>query len=696
MSKDENQRQPGGPLAAAVSQASGVIAAALTEYLGRTLQAAGYRGVDAVAGGLGGDSRGDSVSDSIASVFTQYRDALGDLAAVLPQVVQRASEEWRVEPGMRLIFRARQSLPSSRGFEDQGVAVGALYAAVDELLREVKSQREAYRALLASVRSLEHMILSNPKDPSIQTWRSDLEIAAKRLRDFQPPEDWQHVLSNGATLGSLAEAVLSDEARASHPSVDKLAGKVTVAKPNEWAVLKALLLEIGEQFSHEGRMNLPDALDRLKYEIRRDPVQELTRARKELAWLLDKTTDECNLLLETLDQSLGAVAVGEILRRKGLFEKFVASLDAVATGKAPTAPSWQAPLRKTFAAIGYPLGDALTLLAQNTRERSEFILLDHVHNRMFGIREGELGFDTKSGREIEIYALREGRSYFTSTSRSTLRTLPHRIHDAAVGMAVWTVDRREVQAILDSDPQRPPVRLRAWDMGANRTPLVLFIVHYRESDITEPGGGYPADGPRDRTNDEHYELGLGCFVAPRSDPLAVGMMVLGALPVSMPKAVEVGREIWGYDKVHISSDHWDIRYRPDAMTCVVKLPDNITLRVQLPRGGSRSSSRIPLLSYTMKFGQLHRNVLTRSGAGETLRVGGHGVEVSVKGHDEWWKKSEVGGTCSSLLTLLYRFGIARDESTEGRRASYSVWTEHLQGEQGPPCLVPATFEREDE
>jgi hypothetical protein len=636
----------------------------------------------------------------------QYRDALGDLAAALPQVVQRASEEWRVEPGMRLIFRARHSVRETLGGA-QGEVVRALYEAVDKtLLVAIREQRPVVlsyfmnaneKTLLEEIAALESQIRNSQDKDKIEDARSKLDAKSFELARIQPPEDWQHVFSNAATLAAIKDLVLDVDDEVSDPKVRELARRISVGPLAEWEVLRLLLLRIGSLFSHEGRMNLPDVLDRLKHEIRRNPVQELTQAREELKWLTHAMTDECSLLLETLDHSLGAVAVGEILRRKGLFAKFVTALDGIASAPANAgSPAWEPLLRKTFAAIGYPLGTALTLLAQNTRERSEFVLLDHAHNRMFGIREGELGFDRKSGREIEIYALREGRSYFTSTSRSTLRTLPHRIHDAAVGMAVWTADRREVQSVLDSDPQRPQVRLRAWDMGANRTPLVLFVVHYRESDITEPGGGYPADGPRDWTNDEHFELGLGCFVAPRNDPLAIGMMVLGALPVSMPKAVEVGREIWGYNKVHVSADKWDVRYRPDVMTCVLKMAANLSLRVQLPRGGSRSSSRIPLLSYTTKFGQLHRNVLTRSGAGETLRVGGHGVEVSVKGPKEWWKGGSAGGKCRSLLMLLYQFGIARDESTKGRRASYSLWTEHLQGEQGPPCLVPATFEREDE
>lgn len=687
MSKDENQRQPGGPLAAAVSQASGVIATALTEYLGRTLQAAGYRGVEAIAGGLGGDSRGESVSDSIASVFSQYRDALGDLAAVLPQVVQRASEEWRVEPGMRLIFRARWSMRETL-VGAQGEAVKAFYEVVDDvLLKEIDERRkdvnrdlQRSRAIRTNIIKLQSQ-LQGATDPVVLGSLKEQILALNRqLADIQPPEDWQHVMTTRATFDAVKGAAMA----------------------TDWPALKTLLDEVGAQFSHPGRDDIPDILEKLKHKIRSNPITGLRSLHDDLAWIRKDDTASCYLLLQTLDQSLGVTAVGEILRRKGLFTKFVASLDDVSDQAAYSSPRWEALLRKTFAAIGYPLGHALTLLAQNSRETSEFILLDHAHNRMFGIREGELGFDRKSGREIEIYALRDGRTYFTGNTSQVPpvcqvpRVLPHRIHDAAVGMAVWTVDRREVQSILDSDAQRPPVRLNAWNMGANRTPLVLFVVHYRESDISEPGGVDPATGPRDRHSDEHYELGLGCFVAPRNDPLAMGMMVLGALPVSMKKAEEVGCEIWGYNKVHVGANNWDVQYRPDAMTCVLKLPDGLTLRVQLPRGGSRSSSRIPLFSYTTKFGQLHRNVLTRSGSGESLRVGGHGVEVSVAGPGDWWKTAGIGGNCRSLLTLLYQFGIARDESTKGRRASYSLWTEHLQGEQGPPCLVPATFEREDE
>lgn len=83
-----------------------------------------------------------------------------------------------------------------------------------------------------------------------------------------------------------------------------------------------------------------------------------------------------------------------------------------------------------------------------------------------------------------------------------------------------------------------------------------------------------------------------------------------------------------------------------------------------------------------------------------MRVGGHGVAVSidfVQGSSEnWWIDTKAGGKCRSLLTLLYQFGIVRDDPTKGRRAAYSLWTEHMQGEQGPPCIVPNIGVREDE
>lgn len=718
MSKDENQRQPDGPLAAAVTQAAAVISTALTEYVGRTFQAAGNRAIDTFGASAGRESDPDSTLGSIQQVFSQYRDALGDLAGALPQVVQRASQEWRVEPGMRLLFRTRSTALEKIELDNKSGPEVALYSAVVEFLnvlnprhgvrkawvRNLCLQREGLveQKLVAerncqaeAVSSLGHRIASLTR-----------AIDALEAQASATPvvETWQRAFSNFSTRSALEDSVLSDKAATAHAGVKALVEYLDKTSPGaRWEGVLDLLRNVPAQFSDPRRVNLPQFLDEIKHEIRRDPIKGLAVAQQRLSWMCGDT-GQLYVLLQLLEHAIGDACLREILVHQGVFDAFVCAIQDLQKPQNSLQPKWESALRQVFSGIGYPLGRPLTVLAQCTRQRNEFTVLDHAHDRVFNIRESESGFAADAVQELEIYGLREGRTYFTATARQTpcvtQRVLPHRIHDAAVGMAVWMVDRREVQSILDSAPDRPPVKVRAWDMGVNRTPLVLFVVHYRETDICEPGGSDPAAAARARESDEHYELGLGCFVAPRNDPLAIGMMVLGKLPVSMPAAAQVGREIWGYDKVPVDSGRWDLRYRPDAMTCLLELHGDVRLRVELPRGGKRSSTRIPLFSYTTKFGQLHRNVLTRSGSGETLRVGGHGVAVSIdrpnRTATNWWEDSQAGGECRSLLTLLYQFGIVRDDPTKGRRAAYSLWTEHMQGEQGPPCIVPNIGVREDE
>ncbi len=716
MSKDENQRQPDGPLAAAVAQAAAVISTALTEYLGRTIQAAGNRAIDTFGASAGSEPDAGGTPGSIQQVFSQYRDALGDLAGALPQVVQRASQEWRVEPGMRLLFRAR-----SKALEKIDTKSGpevALYSAVVEFLGVLNpghGVRKAWMQDLCREKAglVEQKLAAqrNGQTDAVSSLGhriSSLErvIGALEAQKSATPvaETWQHAFCNFSTRSAVEDCALSDEAGTADAGARELREYLDRSSPPPRGEgFLHLLRQIPAQFSDPNRVNLPQFLDEIKHELRRDPVKGLAVAERRLAWMRGDTGYVYELL-QLLEHALGDACLREILLHKGVFDAFVSAIAGVQKPQNGLQPAWERSLRQVFAGIGHPLGQPLTVLAQCTRQRNEFIVLDHAHDRVFDIRESESGFSADAVQELEIYGLREGRTYFTATARQmpcvTPRVLPHRIHDAAVGMAVWMVDRREVQSVLDSDPDRPPVKVRAWDMGVNRTPLVLFVVHYRETDIGEPGGTDPATGARARQSDEHYELGLGCFVAPRNDPLAIGMMVLGRLPVSMPAAAQVGREIWGYDKVHVDAGRWDLRYRPDAVTCLLELDGNVRLRVELPRGGKRSSTRIPLFSYTTKFGQLHRNVLTRSGSGETLRVGGHGVAVSidfVQGPAKnWWVDPKAGGECRSLLTLLYQFGIVRDDPTKGRRAAYSVWTEHMQGEQGPPCIVPNIGVREDE
>jgi len=127
-----------------------------------------------------------------------------------------------------------------------------------------------------------------------------------------------------------------------------------------------------------------------------------------------------------------------------------------------------------------------------------------------------------------VYGEQEGLAY--EVNGKAIR-LPLRVVDASQALAAWSVDKRLVQEAL---PKVPDLDLRAWDTGANRTPVTLMFVHYKDGDL----------GP-------YYELGLGCFVAPRRDPLSVGVYMLDSILVSSRPAVDVGEVIWGYEKEYV-------------------------------------------------------------------------------------------------------------------------------------------------
>lgn len=621
MSIDRNGHPEGDPLASIIGKAAAAIATAVTESMGRTLAASGQRVADDAFRAVGRGKLRDPAVQGIEQAFAQYRDALGDLAAALPQVAQRASLLLQAEPGMRLLFRARPvaGRPKPRG------------------ARSRPHEIEVEDALCAAIAALK----DNPR--YCKAWLS------------------------AGTLDGLATA----SARIG----------ITLTTNTGRARLQLLLTQVAAQFGDERRRDLPRHIDDVKHEIRANPEDGLRLARATLGWMLEDHLADAYGLLDALDGVLGPTCLRNILHERALFDAFkdkaVAGIPA-----APVDKSWSKPLQTCFAGIGHMLGEALTVLASGPAKGREFVLLDHDNDRVFQIRA--------VGKEFEVYGVADGRSYARAyepavpeaapapasdrvrehlTVTMQPRILPHRVHDASCGMAVWAVDRRPVQEHLDS--LGLDYGFRAWDMGVNRTPLALFAVHYRETDLGE-----------------YFELGLGCFVAPRRDPLAVGMFVMGReLPVSTLLSQQVGVDIWGYPKTYVPRKHWDVTYRPDEVLWRLTLETGETINVRLPRGGARSSARIPLLSYTEKFGLWHRSVLTRNGSGENVRVGGHGVEVTVEGAGKSDWRGGVG-TSQGLLGLLDQYGLwSNAAGKRGLRSAYSTWTEHMHGELGPPSVV---------
>lgn len=630
MSNDRNMnRVTGNALVTSIGQAASVMATAISEYVSRTMQAAGHRGIENFAQEADRAENRDPAVNAIEATFNQYRDALGDLAMALPQIAQRASMEWQAEPGMRLLYRAG---PAGHAKD--------LHEALLKISRSVAVRPIASRGSIASA-------------GDATAWTTE---ATRRA-------------VNGELDPFLARG-LSDEAVFEH---------------------------VESQYLDERRRDLPRFLEEVRDAIRRDREDGLRIARERLQWLATAEADAAHEFLDRLDHWLGTSCLREILHGSANFWAFANAI------KAPDDPSvpWDG-LRDTFGLIGIVLGDRLTLtrVGRVRTVQCEFVLLDHESDRVFRLRPGALVQTGAQGApattsEIEVYGLEEGRHYVVNaTPKPAPRpppprcsqiaqplSLPLRVREASQGMAVWAVDRRDVQEYLDA---RFPadLRMRAWDMGAARTPLALFAVDYRDTDVGD-----------------YLELGLGCFVAPRRDPLAVGMVVLGDLYVSTEVSACAGSSIWNYPKT--SECKLTVRYWPDKVDWTLRTRDakgvrpDLCLDLTLPRRGHRTSRSVPLISYTHKFDQWHRARLTRSGSGESLRLGGNGVRLSVNSPagGAWFAQP---GSSHGLFGLLHRFGLCgADGNSQGSRPAYSLWTESMQAELGPPCLVPVPAEPED-
>jgi hypothetical protein len=294
-------------------------------------------------------------------------------------------------------------------------------------------------------------------------------------------------------------------------------------------------------------------------------------------------------------------------------------------------------LRQTFSKYGIELPEPV---AVDTTPAT--CVIRDAYSRCYTAKD-ELG-------ELAIYGEQEGRLYHVS-SRTML--LPDRIHDAAQGFAMYPVAKEPVQELLKELPEQP---FHALELSPGRTALALFMVDYRESDLG------------------HYrELGIGFLVAPPKDPLAFGLYTW-ALPVTDQFSCDAGRMVWGYPKTLQSLD---FVYEASSVKCVLRRQQHEppVLSLTLPRGGSGSTTAVPIYSYTVREGIPYRSIFLRSGREERIRSGGQGVkmelgEESANGTDPIWR-------------LLHRLRVA------DAAPIVSSWTEHMSGWCGEPVRLDA-------
>jgi hypothetical protein len=246
------------------------------------------------------------------------------------------------------------------------------------------------------------------------------------------------------------------------------------------------------------------------------------------------------------------------------------------------------------------------------------------------------------------------------------------VTDASQALVVWTIDKR----IVNEELAVHGTSLEAWDVGEGKTPVVLSALDQREGDLRA-----------------HRELVVGCLVAPRNQPLAVGLWPLGEAPVSTDLAKVASETIWGYEKTLASEIRMILHERSVKFELWEKLDpasDPVrTVELTVPRGGESYSLPLPVLSYTLKRtrpkapGFLHRTLIARAGQEEQVRGGGAGVTLSVsKGRPE------------GLGDTLRRLRLVDAAGKLAQAPQFTVWTEKMTADVGPPALVVTTADEE--
>lgn len=303
-------------------------------------------------------------------------------------------------------------------------------------------------------------------------------------------------------------------------------------------------------------------------------------------------------------------------------------------------------MHAAFATAGIDLSASLSLVTERTR----WVLCDHGHDRVYPIVPTD---PAKPAALCEVYGAERGRGYDIPTSGGVRRVvLPARVHDAAQGMAVFTVPHDLVAPFV------PPAfrqDFKLWNLGARQTAVALFLVDYRDTDL----GSY-------------YELGLACFLSPRDNPLAAGMHVM-SLAVNDDFSRDAGRLIWGYPKVRRMLD---IRYTDDSASCALQRSDGKggavdVMRFTVQRGGEGASRAIPLFGYTLKQGQPNRVVFTRSGEGETFHSARRSTPVAVLD-----TSPDI-----DIVDQVVAMGLP------DLKPRFTAWTERMSGEFGIPAVL---------
>ena len=214
-------------------------------------------------------------------------------------------------------------------------------------------------------------------------------------------------------------------------------------------------------------------------------------------------------------------------------------------------------------------------------------------------------------------------------------TMPVQVRDASAATVMFEVSAAAAAALLPTDD------FEIIEAAPGRAHLAIALVDYRDNDL----GAY-------------HEVGLTFFVRPRAG--GEDGTFLTRLPVDEQFTCEAGRTIWGFPK---TVEQIDVRNTPTSSTWTLRMDDQPTLVVRVPRGGTDESPPAPMTAYSLIDGVPHRTTFTQGGEGSQIVFGGEGAEVTLGTHPVAGELASLGLPDAPVVLTTW---------TERMRATFEV------------------------
>lgn len=612
-------------LTEAIGQTAGVLASSIAEAITRGTEVASHGAGSLASKSLRHAGAVPSLPKWVDSILAQYRDSLGGLALVLPQIAHRLDRDLRASATDRLLFRARAA---REGLKRSGIetTLHEFYDAIEDM----KTADGDYALALFSAATVE----------LVEGRANDLGTRAGDLPGL---------------LETLAR-VFQDERRKSLPSV---------------------LDELKEAVRENRRAGIALVHERLSWLLAFDG-EVLARAFDLHDTLSDELGERC------LDVLIHAIPIlyDENTRPRNPF--LPGQLRSTRQGTGTEEPvDWELLVRKCFEAIGHPLEGAVSILRTGGSDLStEITILDHVQDLVFHLRRGTR-VASKPNRsasyDLELYGPFAGKRYLLTlgsgdveANAKKLLRLPARISSARGGMAMWTIDRRLVQEQLDALNANVP--MAAWDIGANLALVSLFIMHYRESDLGsyyEMGLGCiaaPASNPQ-----AVGFVPIGTMPVSSTESEIAGSQIWGYPKKTIPLNDWTVRHPMG-------EAHWSVKLDSRGTTLRVVLPrggTGMSETVPVPTYALKEGQWYE--SVLMRSGQGESFRL--GGRGASVLVSGKDWDSPNNGLPAMLYTlgilRKANGSDGASVGVM------------ARTPSYTAWTEHMSGELLPPWVVPS-------